>query len=255
MMNQPEWKPQKKVSLKLMCVLLAAAVLVSGALTGIAGWKLAEKQAKEEMQTYIEEKSVSRYLTYQRLSESWNRTLGDVYGDVIFFGDSLTAEGLWNEYFPYLTTVNLGVVGDDINCLMVRLPQVETLMCQKCFLMIGVNELAFLSTVENALADYDLLLQDLARMSEETGMQVYVQSVLPVQEDVTIYSITNQDIRDMNKGIEALAEKYDMTYIDVHSSFADESGNMIESFCFDGLHLTEAGYQTWAEVLSPYVDE
>ena len=128
-------------------------------------------------------------------------------------------------------------------------------MCSKCFVMIGVNELAFLSTVENALADYDQLLQQLGRMSEESGMQVYVQSVLPVQEDVTVYSISNQDIRALNEGIAALAEKYNMTYIDVHSSFADESGNMIESFSFDGLHLTEAGYQTWAEVLTPYVDE
>ncbi len=246
---------RKKISLRLACLLIAVSVLVSGALAGWIAWKVAEKHAQNELQTYIEEKSVSRYLTYQRLAESWNRTLADVYGDVIFFGDSLTAEGMWNEYFPYLTTVNLGVVGDDIDCLMVRLPQVETLMCQKCFVMIGVNELAFLSTVENALADYDQLLQQLARMSEEMGMQVYVQSVLPVQEDVTIYPITNQDIRALNEGIAVLAEKYDMTYIDVHSSFADESGNMIESFSLDGLHLTEAGYQTWVEVLTPYVDE
>lgn len=247
---------QKRI---LIGVIVAVVFVITNAASGVLCWRQATKAAQEradaELQTYIQEHGVDRTLTYQRLADSWNKTLADVYGDVVFFGDSITAGGLWGEYYPYLTTVNLGVVGDTVECLLTRLPQIETLMCEKCFVMIGVNNLSFQYTVEATLEKYDQLLNGLAAMSESFGMQVYVQSVLPVREDVTVYGIANQDVRTLNEGISALADKYGMTYIDIHSLMTDEEGALIENYTEDGLHLTEVGYQTWQEALVPYLDE
>lgn len=138
---------------------------------------------------------------------------------------------------------------------MTRLPQIETLMCEKCFVMIGVNNLSFGHTIEATLAKYDTLLKELSVISEEFGMQVYVQSILPVREDITVYAIKNQDILKLNEQIAVLAEKYGMTYIDIHSLMTDEEGALIEHYTADGLHLTEVAYQTWQEALVPYLDE
>lgn len=256
-MPVPQEKAKKKTI--MLWVIVVVVFVITNAASGTLCWrqatKAAQEQAAAEMQTYIQEHGVDRTLTYQRLTESWNKTLADIYGDAVFFGDSLTAGGMWEEYYPYLTTVNLGVVGDTVECLLTRLPQLETLMCEKCFVMIGVNNLSFQHTVEATLEKYDQLLNGLSAMREAFGMQVYVQSVLPVREDVTVYTITNQDIRTLNEGISLLADKYGMTYIDIHSLMADEEGALIENYTEDGLHLTEVGYQTWQEALVAYLDE
>jgi len=256
--SAPEMKKNQKKK-TILCVLLMVVLIAVSALSGMICWQkatqAAEKRAAEELQTYIAEHGVDRSLTYQRLSESWTKTLYDLYGDVVFFGDSITAGGQWQEYFPYLTTINLGVVGDTVECLLTRLPQIEAVMCEKCFVMIGVNNLSFLHTTDAILEKYDTMLNELSLMCDDFGMTVYVQSVLPVREDVTVYALSNQEIRALNEGIAALAEKYGMTYIDVHSLMADEDGALRASYTEDGLHLTEAGYQTWQEALVPYLDE
>jgi len=258
-MPDTEIKTNTKRSKSLIWIVVIVVMLVSNMATGWVCWHQADmdaqKRADAEMQAYIEEHSVPRTKTYQRLVNSWTKTLAEVYGDVIFFGDSITAGGLWEEYYPYLTPVNLGVVGDVIEGLMTRLPQIEMLMCDKCFVMIGVNDLNFGSTVEATLQNYQTMLDSFAEMRDELGTQFYLQSVLPVREDVTIYDIKNEDICALNEGIAALADEYDMTYIDVHTLMADDTGALNEAYSFDGLHLTEAGYQMWQELLIPYLDE
>lgn len=242
----------------LICLIMVL-VLLSAGVSGWVCWQQAtiraNEAAEEELQEYISQNGASRSLTYQRLTDSWTRTLEEVYGDVIFFGDSITAAGMWKEYFPYITPVNLGVVGDNIDCLLLRMPQVEMLMCDKCFVLIGVNDLIQQSTVENTLIKYETLAQKLSEMSEANGTRVYLQSVLPMREGETVYSVTNQSIRELNAGIQALAEQYGMTYIDIHSLMADENGMLESGYSFDGLHLSENGYQVWQEALIPYLDE
>lgn len=258
-MSGTEIKTSAKRNKHMIWIVVVVVMLISNVATGWVCWHqadaAAQARADAEMQTYIEEHSVPRTKTYQRLADSWTKTLAEVYGDVIFFGDSITAGGQWEEYYPYLTPVNLGVVGDVIDGLMTRLPQIEMLMCEKCFVMIGVNDLNFGSTVEATLQNYRTMLDSFVQMRDELGTQFYLQSVLPVREDVTIYDIKNEDVRALNEGIAALADEYEMTYIDVHASMTDEQGALNEAYSFDGLHLTEAGYQVWQELLIPYLDE
>ena len=88
--------------------------------------------------------------------------------------DSLTAGGAWGEWYPYWTCMNLGVVGDTVDGLHSRIQQVEMLLPSKCFLMIGVNDLNYGTSVEMALEHYDALLADLAAMGQETDLRTYV---------------------------------------------------------------------------------
>ena len=252
-------KAPKQISLRLACVLIGLSVLLSSLVTDLICWPIAsnaaQAKATADMQLYLQNNDTSQSTTYRRLADGWTRTLATMEGDVVFYGDSLTAGGAWEEYYPYLTSINLGVVGDTLYGLTERMPQIEALMCEKCFVMIGVNDLCYGSTVENTLQFYEGLLQKLAAVCNDTGMQVYVQSVLPVEEAVTVYPIHNADIRRLNDGIQTLAQTYGMTYIDVHSSMTDQSGSLEHGYTKDGLHLNEAGYDIWQQVLIPYLDE
>jgi len=62
------------------------------------------------------------------------------------------------------------------------------------------------------------------------GLETYVQSVLPVREAQTSYPIANGEIRQLNEGIAALAKRYGMPYLDMHSLMADDAGQLKEEF-------------------------
>ena len=158
---------------------------------------------------------------------------------------------------PYAYTLyNRGISGNRIVDVYARIKvDCWNLNPDVLSLLIGVNDLIQQSTVENTLIKYETLAQKLSEMSEANGTRVYLQSVLPMREGETVYSVTNQSIRELNAGIQALAEQYGMTYIDIHSLMADENGMLESGYSFDGLHLSENGYQVWQEALIPYLDE
>ena len=128
-------------------------------------------------------------------------------------------------------------------------------MPSKCFLMIGVNDLNYGASVEMTLDHYDALLADLSGLEESLEMRTYVLSVLPVREGEMAYATANEQIRQLNEGIAALAQQYGMTYVDLHPLFADEAGMLKAVYSYDGLHLTELGYERWVEAITGYVDE
>ena len=253
--TQPERKPRKAA---LICLMVAAVLLLCAA-TGAVCWHLRDRQAtaqlEEAKQTHMENFNHARSNAYRWVTEAWTRTLAELYADVVFYGDSLTAGGSWGEWFPYETCMNLGVVGDTVEGLHSRMDQVELLQPGKCFLMIGINDLNYGATVDYALGCYQSLLQDLSALHESMELETYVLSVLPVREGEMAYPTTNQQIRQLNEGIAALAEAHDMTYVDLHSAFADETGMLRAEYSYDGLHLTELGYQAWQELLTPYLED
>ena len=259
MEQKPEMSTQRKGKKAALVCLLVAAVMALCAVCGVVCWQIRDRQAQVEVaqtkQTHMDNFNYSRTNAYRWVTDAWNRTLADLYADVVFYGDSLTAGGAWGEWFPYWTCINLGVVGDTVEGLNSRIQQVEILLPSKCFLMVGVNDLNYGATVDFTLPYYEKLLADLAAIGEETDMQTYVLSVLPLREGEVSYSTTNTQIRQLNEGIAALAEAQGMTYVDLHSLFADENGMLKAEYSFDGLHLTEAGYQAWQEAITPYVDE
>jgi len=250
--------PTKRRTVLLICLIIAAAIALCAA-TGMICWQIRDRQAQAEVEetklTHMENFNYSRTNAYRWVTEAWNRTLVDLYADVVFYGDSLTAGGAWGEWYPYWTCINLGVVGDTVDGLNSRIQQVEMLQPSKCFLMVGVNDLNYGMTVEMTLRFYEKLLGDLSALEESTGVTTYVLSVLPVREGEIIYPTTNGQIRQLNEGIAALAAQYGMPYVDLHALFADENGMLRQEYSYDGLHLTEAGYQVWLEAITPYVDE
>ena len=259
MEQKPEMNTKSKGKKVVLVCLLIALIIALCAATGIVCWQIRDHQAQMEVEqtklTHMENFNYARTNAYRWVTEAWNRTLADLYADVVFYGDSLTAGGAWGEWYPYWTCMNLGVVGDTVDGLHSRIQQVEMLLPSKCFLMIGVNDLNYGTSVEMALDHYDALLADLAAIGQETDLRTYVLSVLPVREGEMAYATTNGQICQLNEGIAALAQQYGMTYVDLHPLFADEAGMLKAEYSYDGLHLTELGYERWVEAVTPYVDE
>ena len=59
----------------------------------------------------------------------------------------------------------------------------------------------------------------------------------------------------INRRLASLAGGRKIRYIDINNRLADETGGLIGGMTVDGLHLSAAGYQVWADALKPIFAE
>lgn len=142
----------------------------------------------------------------------------------------------------------MAVHGESLDKILYRLDMVEKLEPGKVFLLAGVNNVSRGHYEETISEYYSLILQDLRDM----GCTVYVQSILPVRDPS---NVDNGRIDIANEIIEELAVEYECEFIDIHSAFIDENGEMKEELTKDGVHLNENGYAVWREQIEKYVRE
>jgi lysophospholipase L1-like esterase len=183
---------------------------------------------------------------YANVLYSWERSLKNTHSDIVFFGDSITSGGKWDEYYPSLNVCNLGIGGDNIEGLTRRVKLVQALSPKKVFVMIGVNNTVQLNWKSGMPEKYEALFDKL----EQLDAEVYIQSILPVRSPSSIH---NNRIVEMNRYIKESAERHNFTYIDLHSVMKDENGELIKEYSRDGVHLTEQGYTAWTRALEPYI--
>ncbi|GMR65808.1 SGNH/GDSL hydrolase family protein [Bacillus sp. MN7755] len=170
---------------------------------------------------------------------------------VLFLGDSLTDFNEWDEAFPGIKTYNRGISGDTTVGVIHRLNQAISLKPSKIFLMIGVNDLAAKTPKENVLKNYKNILEQLTVKLPNT--KIFIESMLPVKPLSKATNLNNSDINWLNKELEKLAEENNHTFIDLHSLFTDEKGELKKVWTVDGVHLNGEGYKIWENKIKSYV--
>ncbi len=237
----------KKNIIIIFCVLVAAAL-------SIITMNGAPKQTAYNINSYLDDLSRGpdtppylslhyrlRYLRFEA------EPLTIQQSPIVFLGDSMTDNGDWNQLFPKENLVNRGIGGDTTLGIINRLDQVVELNPPKIFLMVGTNDLCYDRSIPDTLTNYDYIIaqlrQDLPRA------QIYIESVLPFND--TLFPSralrTNENILELNEGIQRLAEKYDLPYLDITEPFTDEQGRLPAGLTVDGLHLNETGYKIWRD--------
>ncbi len=159
----------------------------------------------------------------------------------VFLGDSLTEAGNWAERFPELDIVNLGVSGDTTEQVLERLHEVIEKKPATVVVMVGTNDLAWRRSVEQIVRNVESLLWRLHHELPTT--RVLVQSVLPRDREVA------DRVRDINIHVRQFSPTVKAEWVDLWPVFAEEDGEIKPEYSDDRLHLNEAGYEAWAEVL------
>lgn len=169
----------------------------------------------------------------------------------VLLGDSITARGDFTPYFPAVTLYNLGISGDTIDGVTERMNQAVEIDPDLLLILCGINSLTD-GTLEQCIAEYDLLAAEAAKTSGET--RVVIQSVLPIDENHMKWKpCSDETIRAFNDAIRAIAVKYGFDYLDLYTAFAADNA-MNPDLTSDGLHLNEDGYDLWADLIRPYMD-
>lgn len=170
---------------------------------------------------------------------------------VVFVGDSITEQGMWQELFPGLSIANRGMGSDTTQGLIDRMEGIVSLRPAKLFIQIGVNDLNLGMAPEVPIANYAELFDRIDLALPDT--QVYLQSILPVNDDWAL--IDNTHVPTLNAALQAQATRRGYTYIDLHSVMADGAGKLRKDFTNDGIHLLGPAYRVWREEIAGYVYE
>jgi lysophospholipase L1-like esterase len=169
---------------------------------------------------------------------------------IVFLGNSLTAQCDWAELLNINVVKKRGIPGDRINGVIDRLEDIIRLHPRQLFLMIGINDL-LLDEPSSVVVKYEKLIDRL--QNEIPDCQLYLNSVLPVNNEVRNTFINNEEVQVVNEAIQKLAEERALPFIDLRPLLCDSSGQLKVEFTEDGVHLKGPAYKLWASELEPYL--
>ena len=176
-------------------------------------------------------------------------TLPKSKSDVVFLGDSITDCCEWQELFRGISIKNRGISGDTTNGILNRLDEVVQSNPKKVFIMIGINDINQGRNVPDIFQNYRIILK---KIKEETPItKVFVQSLLPVNNQLFPNYQTNHKVIQLNTKIKVLAQEWSFQYIDLFPAFLDndKDNGLNPHYTTDGLHLNGQGYLVWKEMI------
>ena len=165
---------------------------------------------------------------------------------LLFIGDSLIAYQDWQQVFPDLACINLGVPGETVDELVASLPSITERYpgAEAIIIMIGTNNLVMSDFT--LLSSYQELLDILQDHYPETN--VYVTSLLPLR----LSWLAPDTAARLNKALQGLTDNAACHYVDLHTPFMTAGA---AAFLEDGVHLSEVGYGLWCDVLKPLLNK
>lgn len=180
------------------------------------------------------------------------------FDDAVFIGDSLTEGfqlhgGITNATYYGFKNLNVKDVFEKplVPSGKSRIPVADALKQKsfgKYYIMLGANELGWVYP-EVFTKKYGELI-DLIRQTNPEAV-VYLQSVLPVTEEVsttsTLYS--NDRINYYDELIAALAEEKSAVYLNVREAVQNSDGVLPDDAATDGVHLNKTYCLKWADYL------
>jgi lysophospholipase L1-like esterase len=179
--------------------------------------------------------------------------------EVLFQGDSITdawrngaAKKIWDANFAPLKAANFGISGDRTQHVLWRMENGEfegAAFPKVVVLLIGTNNIGQKENPEppsSAIAGVEAILKLIHKKSEMT--KVLLLGVFPRSEK------PDHPLRAMVKEINAAIAKFDdggktVKFLDIGEKFLQPDGSLTKEIMPDFLHLSEKGYQIWADAL------
>lgn len=184
---------------------------------------------------------------------------------VLFLGDSITegwngAAPVWENHFGRYDAANFGISGDRTQHVLWRIEhgELDAIAPRVVVLMIGTNNTAD-NTAEQIIAANRKIIGEIRTRLPAT--RVLVLSLLPrgpwVMRDgrVDDWQRRMGVIRDVNRGLAALADGRCVHWLDLTPHFLAENGQIKAELSTDFLHLNAQGYTAWAESMDPVLQK
>jgi lysophospholipase L1-like esterase len=175
---------------------------------------------------------------------------GDV--DVLFLGDSITdgwrgQKKTWDKAFGDMKPANFGIGGDRTQHVLWRIQngELDGIKPKVAVLMIGTNNTGG-DSAEQIAEGVTAIVKTIHEKSPHT--KVLLLAVFP--RGKMIPNGGNTKIAEINKTITKLADGKRVKFLDIGEKFMKD-GQIPGEIMPDYLHLSAAGYQIWADAITP----
>jgi lysophospholipase L1-like esterase len=176
--------------------------------------------------------------------------------DVVFLGDSITdgwrgAGKIWDAEFGKFNPLNLGIGGDRTQHVLWRIQHDELSGYKpKAFvIMIGTNNMGS-NTPEEIAGGNKAILDEIKKQHPDA--KVLLLAIFPRSPKAT------DAVRDKIKKTNELLEKMaggNVKYKDIGAGFLTDDGTLTKEIMPDYLHLSQKGYQIWADSIKKELEE
>ncbi len=179
--------------------------------------------------------------------------------EVVFLGDSLTHgwEGVgakvWKKVFEPLKAINLGVGTDQTGHLLWRITtgkELEGVDPRVAVLLIGTNNMNH-HTPEQIAGGVQAILAELHK--QKPNMKVLLLGIFPRGDGPD--DKYRDKIKDCNALLARLHDDKRVFFLDIGDRFRDKDGSISDKIMPDSLHLSERGYEIWAEAITPTLEK
>ena len=187
--------------------------------------------------------------------------------DVLFIGDSITQgwEGngkeAWKSHFEPLKAANFGIGGDRTEHVLWRITEgkeLDGIDPRVVVMMIGTNNVGS-NTAEEIAEGVKAIVTELQK--QKPNARILLLGVFPraakggVKEEKIASTELQPKIKEINEIIKKLDDGKKVTYLDIGEKFLEKDGSMTKAVMYDYLHLSNKGYEIWAEAIAPKVKD
>jgi beta-glucosidase len=211
----------------------------------------------QEKPTHSAVTPVPRDPGWMKRHESFNERAkkGDV--DLVFIGDSITqgwegaGRGTWEKHYGNRKAMNLGIGGDRTQHVLWRLDNgnLEGITPKLAVIMIGTNNSNGNDNSAEEISDGIKAI--VARLRDRLPeMKILLLGVFPRGEK---HNPQREKIYRTNQIARQVADGQAVHYLDISEEFLEDDGSLSKEIMPDYLHLSEKGYDIWADSIESQV--
>ncbi|MGV3663748.1 MAG: platelet-activating factor acetylhydrolase IB subunit [Prosthecobacter sp.] len=182
---------------------------------------------------------------------------------LVFLGDSITAgwagngKDVWAKSFSQYTPANFGIGGDRTQHVLWRIEngELENIKPKAVVLMIGTNN-SGADPAEGIAKGVTKIVETIR--TKQPQAKILLLAVFPRGEKPSSAEKPNpgrDKLKQVNDIIAKLDDGKNVFFLDIGAKFMQPDGTLTKEIMPDFLHLSPAGYQIWADAISPKLAE
>ena len=177
---------------------------------------------------------------------------------LLFLGDSITAgwgskKDIWDKAFGQYQPANFGIGGDRTQHVLWRITngELDGIKPKGVVLMIGTNN-SSTDTAEGIAKGVTAIVETIR--TKQPQAKILLLAVFPRGEKATP-NPGRAKLKEVNAMIAKLDDGKNIHFLDIGEKFLQPDGSITKEIMPDFLHLSAAGYQIWADAISPKLAE
>ncbi len=180
------------------------------------------------------------------LKDSLDTDFKAYFRQSVFVGDSLVEAFLVYDYLESSSVI--AKVGARLATSEQEVERMSQLNPKSIFLAYGINDLLVYETAAPFIERYKELILAIQRQLPQA--KIYITSIFPVQEEVTLTrpELSNDRIESFNEQLQVMCEDLDLNYLNIGQFVTD---NVYEP---DGIHVMSQFYPTWMAAVKTLIE-